>query len=104
MAVPLSVIHDFVKVKRFAVWLHSELSIGRLMLQDTDNDGPAVMLQLRLAISSPRPHEVADILHNHVWPHTVEALEPRVLSICSCSSTVACFFEDPEDELHIDLL
>lgn len=101
MAVPVDIIENFIQVKQFARWMINELSNGMLLLDNTENDRQPVLIQLRIALKSKRPHEVADIMHSHILSSVCSVLDFRVMEICSMSADVACFFDDPEAELHI---
>lgn len=92
------IVEEFVTVKRFCLWLRTELDVGiKLLLNETDRR--IIILNCDLLIASPRPYHVADLMHNVIWPATNVSIEPRVMEMCSRAATVCCFFDSPEAEI-----
>lgn len=100
MSTPVEIVKDFVFVKRFCYWLAAELTQGTLLLTN-EADRVTVISACRSVLESYKPHYVAYVVNEKIWPALNAAVELRALEVVTRAASAADWFTDENAELFI---
>ena len=98
--IPVEIVKDFVFVKRFCHWLVQELEQGTLLLTD-EADREPVIQSCRAVLGSYKPHFVAFVVNEKIWPALNAAVEVRAVEVVTRAASAADWFVDEDAELFI---